>query len=246
MPGSIRLFVDAKLDAGAEIALSPGQAYYLGTVMRGRAGDLVALFNGSDGEWQARLAALDRGAARCIVERRTRTQEPEPDLWLVFALLKRNATDLVVQKATELGAAALWPVLTARTNAERANMARLHAIAVEATEQSERLTVPALHPPRPLRALLSDWPAGRPLFAAIERASAPPAASARGKPAGLLVGPEGGFAGEELDLLRRHPFVVAVSLGPRILRAETAAIVGLALLQSEPISADRSTWRSDV
>ena len=235
MAGSIRLFVDAPLREGAEVALHAGQAHYLGIVMRCREGDAVRLFNGSDGEWVARIVDLGRRAARCAAERQTRPQEDEPDLWLAFALLKRTATDLVVQKATELGASALWPLITSRTNAGRTNTARLHAIAVEAAEQSERLTVPALHPPRQIAALLADWPGERPLLAAVERALAPPIVPRPGQAAGLLIGPEGGFSREELDLLRGQPFVVAASLGPRILRAETAAIVGLALLQTEPI-----------
>jgi len=235
MAGSIRLFVDAPLRPGAEIPASAGQAHYLGTVMRCREGDRVRLFNGSDGEWEAHILDLGRRGARCVVERQTLPQRDEPDLWLAFALLKRTATDLVVQKATELGASALWPLLTARTNAERTNAARHQAIAVEAAEQSERLTVPALHPPRPLAALLEAWPTERPLFAALERAIAPPIVSGAGRAVGLLIGPEGGFTGEELDLLRGQPFVVAASLGPRILRAETAAIVGLAPLQTKPI-----------
>lgn len=235
MAGSIRLFVDVPLAEAAEVALSPAQAHYVGNVMRCRPGDRLHLFNGRDGEWAMRLTELRRGAARAMGERLSRAQVQEPDLWLVFAMLKRAATDFLVQKATELGASALLPLVTARTGAERANMERLHTIAVEAAEQSERLTVPALHPPRRLAELLGNWPRERPLIAAIERKSAPPVAPARGRPAGLLVGPEGGFTEAELDVLGSCPFVVAASLGPRILRAETAAIVGLALLQAEPI-----------
>ncbi len=230
MSGSIRLFVTGPLAVGVEIVATTAQAHYLGTVMRRAVGATVCLFNGSDGEWTARLVTLWRGEARFVVDRMLRPQVAEPDVWLVFALLKRDATDLVVQKATELGVAALWPVLTARTNAQRVNLARLHAIAIEAAEQSERLTVPAVHAPRSLAALLQSWPAGRRLFVAAERTSAPPI-GATGEPAALLVGPEGGFTPAELDALKRHPLVTTMSLGPRILRAETAAIAGLARLQ---------------
>ena len=231
MTGSIRLHVASPLSEGAELDATPGQAHYVGTVMRRAAGETLRLFNGADGEWQARIVALKRDRARLAVERMLRPQAAEPDLWLAFAVLKRDATDLVVQKATELGAAALLPVLTARTNAARVNEERLAAIATEAAEQCERLTVPRIAAPRRLADLLAGWPADRPLFAALERAKAPPLASHQG-PAGLLVGPEGGFAPGELDELARHAFVKGVSLGPRILRAETAAIVGLVLLQA--------------
>jgi 16S rRNA (uracil1498-N3)-methyltransferase len=231
MPGSIRLFVTAPLAAGVEVAATAGQAHYLGSVMRRAVGDAVVLFNGSDGEWAARLAFLRRGAASFVVDDRLRPQAAEPDLWLAFALLKRDATDLVVQKATELGVAALWPVVTARTNAQRVNLARFNAIAIEAAEQSERLTVPAIHEPRPLATLLHTWPTDRRLFVAVERATAPPIAPMN-EPAGLLVGPEGGFAPAELDAIQAHRFVTAVSLGKLILRAETAAIAGLARLQA--------------
>lgn len=219
------------LAAGATLATTPAQAHYLRTVMRRGPGATLLLFNGRDGEWEARILALSRDAARLEVGRQQRAQADEPDLWLAFAPLKRDATDLVTQKATELGAAALLPVLTRRTSAARVNLDRLAAIATEAAEQCERLTVPRIAAPQTLPALLSAWPAGRPLFAAIERATAPPLAPWRA-PCGLLIGPEGGFAPEELDELDRHALVKPASLGPRILRAETAAIVGLALLQA--------------
>lgn len=226
-----RLFVPNTLGTGAEIAATEAQAHYLGTVLRRAAGSPLLLFNGRDGEWQAHIGSLRREHATFIVESQRRPQTPEPDLWLVFAALKRDATDLVVQKATELGASELHPVFTERTNTGRLNESRLTAIATEAAEQSERLTVPAIHPPRPLPQVLAAWPAGRPLFAAIERADAPPL-RASAPPAALLVGPEGGFTQAELDLLQRHPLVTPVSLGPRILRAETACLAGLALLQA--------------
>ena len=231
MSGSIRLHVAAGLRDGAELDATAAQAHYLGSVMRRGAGNLVRLFNGVDGEWQARILSLRRDRARLGVESLVRPQVPEPDLWLVFAALKRDATDLLAQKATELGASALLPVFTERTNAARLNEARLLTIATEAAEQCERLTLPRIAPPRRLADLLGEWPADRVLVAAIERHDAPPVPSLAG-PAALLVGPEGGFTGAELDALRSCPFVVPASLGVRILRAETAAIVGLALLQT--------------
>jgi 16S rRNA (uracil1498-N3)-methyltransferase len=226
-----RLYVPSALAPGATIAATPPQAHYLRTVLRCGPNDPVRLFNGQDGEWHARIADHRRDRATLTVETQLRRQEPEPDLWLAFALLKRDATDLVVQKATELGASSLWPVITERTNTARLNETRLTAIATEAAEQCERLTVPVLHPPRRLPELLADWPAGRTLHAAVERCTAPPP-KPTSDPAALLVGPEGGFTPAELDAMLRHPFVTAVSLGPRILRAETACVVGLALLQA--------------
>jgi 16S rRNA (uracil1498-N3)-methyltransferase len=231
MFGSIRLYVDSPLAAGTTIEATAAQTHYLGTVMRRGSGDGVRLFNGRDGEFGARIGTIRRDRATLQVEHNLRPQAPEPDLWLAFALLKRDATDLVVQKATELGVAALLPVITERTIAHRVNEARLAAIAVEASEQCERLTVPRLHPPRPLTAWLGDWDPGRWIFMAAERAAAPAIRPARG-PAALLVGPEGGFTPAELEAMQAHPFVTLVSLGPRILRAETACIAGLALLQA--------------
>jgi 16S rRNA (uracil1498-N3)-methyltransferase len=241
MPGSIRLFVAASLRPDEAIAASPQQAHYLGSVMRRGPGDTVHLFNGRDGEFAARIETVRRDRANLRVDQQLRPQAPEPDLWLVFALLKRDATDLVVHKATELGVAALLPLITERSNTHRVNEARLLSIAIEAAEQSERLTVPRLHPPQSLDALLSDWPPDRRLFVAIERSTAPqltpqlstPQLSTRSYGSrALLVGPEGGFAPAELDAMRARPFVTPVSLGPRILRAETACIAGLALLQA--------------
>jgi 16S rRNA (uracil1498-N3)-methyltransferase len=225
----IRLHVEAALAAGRTIDATPGQAHYLATVMRRSAGDAVRLFNGRDGEWEARITSSGRGKAAFTVETLVRPQADDADVWLMFAVLKRDTTDLVVQKATELGVSALLPVFTERTNAARINADRLGAIAIEAAEQSERLTVPLLHPARALHEALAGWQADRLLFAAMERAEAPPLRSARG-PAGLLIGPEGGFGPRDSALLERCAFVRPVSLGPRILRAETASIAGLALL----------------
>ena len=231
MTPSIRLYVPAPLSEGAEIAAGDGQAHYLGVVMRRGVGDAVLLFNGTDGEWRATIAAIKRDRATFTVAAQTRPQLPEPDLWLAFAPLKRDATDLVVQKATELGAAAILPVITARTNAARVNTERFAAIAAEAAEQCERLSVPRIAEPVAFERLLRDWPPERRLVLAAERAEAAPIRPVTG-PVALMIGPEGGFTPQELDLAARHPFVHMVSLGPRILRAETAAIVGLALLQA--------------
>jgi 16S rRNA (uracil1498-N3)-methyltransferase len=245
MSGSIRLFVASPLSEGSEAVGTAAQAHYLAHVMRRAAGGPVRLFNGRDGEWAARIAALRGDRVAFAVDCRLREQASEADIWLAFAMLKRDATDFLVQKATELGAAALLPVATERTNAGRINLDRLYAIAREAAEQCGRLTLPAIRPPVGLESLMRDWPADRALHAAIEpggdAAAAQPGrgrigrraatyAGPCGGPAGLLVGPEGGFTDRELDALRAHPFVVPVSLGPLVLRAETAAVVGLALL----------------
>jgi 16S rRNA (uracil1498-N3)-methyltransferase len=226
-----RLFLDVPMIEGAEIPGTAAQAHYLGTVMRRVAGDPVRTFNGRDGEFVAVIAAVRRDRISFRLGARLRPQASDTDLWLMFSLLKRDATDLVVQKATELGAAALLPVFTDRTNAVRVNEGRLAAIATEAAEQSERLTIPVIHPPRRLHDALAQWPAERRLHVAMERSGAPMLASADG-PAGLLVGPEGGFTPVELEVLRRCPFVNPATLGPRILRAETACLAGLALLQA--------------
>jgi 16S rRNA (uracil1498-N3)-methyltransferase len=211
--------------------LDEGQSRYLGTVMRRAAGDALRLFNGRDGEWRATSAETAKRGTRLAVRQLVRPQSAEPDLWLLLSIIKREALEWAVEKATELGASAIFPVITARSQPARPNPDRLRAIATEAAEQCERLTVPAIHAPQPLDALLRSWPAGRPLIAAMERAAdAPPPPSALVS-AGLLIGPEGGFDPRELDAMRRLPFLTGASLGPRILRAETAAIVGLALLQ---------------
>ncbi len=231
-----RLFLDADLaEGGAELPAAPGQGHYLGTVLRRAAGDPVRLFNGRDGEWQARIATLRRDRAGFIVERRLRPPAPEPDIRLVVAAIKRDAMDWLAGKATELGVASIQPVFTRRTVADRVNTARLAAIAREAAEQCERLTVPRIAGAAPLHAVLDAWDRAVPLLAGDERRTAPPLARAAAglrPPWGWLVGPEGGFEAAELDDLHRRPFVSTATLGPRILRAETAAVAGLAALQA--------------
>jgi len=224
----MRLFTEADLQPGQSIPATENQSHYLTVVMRRNAADPVILFNGRDGEWLAHIAGAGR-RVRLEVMTQLRPQGVEPDIWLLFAPLKRQPTELVVQKATELGVAALRPVITGRTQGERVNDARLRLIAIEAAEQCERLSVPVIHPPQRLPAVLEKWQTARPLHVAMERRAAPRPHAGAG-PAALLVGPEGGFAPQELDAMSAHPFVHPVSLGPRVLRAETAAIVGLALL----------------
>ena len=230
MPTVPRLHVDQPLTAATPIAGSAAQAHHLGSVLRRSVGDEICLFNSRDGEWRAHIAALRRDRVTFALDAQTRPPALEDDLWLLFALLKRDTTDLVIEKATELGASVLQPVITDRTNAARVNDARLRTIATEAAEQSERLTIPDIRPPRPLPDLLESWPTTRPLFVAVERANAAPIIHST-EPCALLVGPEGGFTLQELDAFRCYPFVAAVTLGPRILRAETACLVGLTLLR---------------
>jgi 16S rRNA (uracil1498-N3)-methyltransferase len=231
-----RLFVEADLAPGETLTLSSEQTHYLKTVLRLKEGASIALFNGRDGEYRARIAAFGRGWCEVALEAQTRAQGDDPDLWLLFAPIKRARIDFLVEKATELGVGALYPVMTRHTAVERVNLARLRANAIEAAEQSERLSVPVLHPPQPLERLLDTWDASRRLLLCDESGTSPPIATAlAGARAGkwaVLVGPEGGFAETELDALKKLPFVCAVGLGPRVLRADTAALAGLAVLQA--------------
>jgi 16S rRNA (uracil1498-N3)-methyltransferase len=232
-----RLYVTSDLAGGRTIDLSPAQTHRLRSVLRLGAGAEVALFNGRHGEWLGRIETLGKNSATVAVDRSMRPQVDDGDLWLVFAPIKRARIDGLVEKATELGASALQPAWTERTIVERVNIERLQAIATEAAEQSERLAVPAVHEPVGLAALLASWPANRKLIACDESGRAPPIAAAlAGMPpsgeAALLVGPEGGFTETELDALANLPFVTRVGLGPRVLRADTAALAALAVFQA--------------
>lgn len=233
---AIRLYVGDPLAAGRAVTLGRAQAHYLRNVMRAKAGDALLLFNGRDGEWRAEVGELGKagGTARAVAQ--TRSQRASADLWLLFAPLKSGRIEFLVEKATELGVALLAPVLTERTVVRRVNEARLRAHAVEAAEQSGRLDVPELRQARPLMEWLADWPAGRPLFVCDETGQGVPIARAvpdrRKRPAAVLIGPEGGFAPAELDALAKLAFVSRVGLGPRILRAETAALAALACWQA--------------
>ena len=227
-----RLHLETHLSAGLEIEAEPGQAHHLGAVLRRGVGDAVLVFNAEDGEWAGRITALRKDRCRIALEAQGRAPQLEPDLRLMVAALKRDAMEWLVEKATELGVAAIHPVLTRRSVADRVNQARLAAIARGAAEQCERLSLPVIHAAMPLHAALAAWD-GAPLFIAAERAGAtvlPQALAGQRLPLGLLIGPEGGFDRAELDAARSYLFVKPIGLGPRILRAETAAVAGLAVL----------------
>ena len=231
----IRLFVPDPLFAGADVAPSPEQARYLTGVMRRAVGDEVALFNGADGEWRASVAEVSKRGCLLRVEGRLRPQETGPDLDLIVALVKRTRLETIVEKATELGARRIRLAITRFTNADHTNIARLRAIAIEAAEQTGRLDVPEVLAPEKLERLLAEWSSDRRLMFCDEAGEARPALRALeglgGAGWAVLIGPEGGFSPEEREHLRGLAFVTPVTLGPRILRADTAAISALTLWQ---------------
>jgi 16S rRNA (uracil1498-N3)-methyltransferase len=233
-----RLYVAAGLASSAEVVLQPAQTHYLRSVLRLSLGALVAAFNAAEGEWLCRVTEIDKGGMRLTAERQLRQPEPEgaADLWLLFAPIKRARLDWLVEKATELGVSAFLPLWTARTQVERINLERLRAHAVEAAEQSERLTVPELRGPERLDQLLAAWPSGRYLIVCDESGGGEPIADAVARvppgPAALLVGPEGGFDQSELDDIGNLSFATRVGLGPRVLRAETAILAAVAVFQA--------------
>ena len=222
--------------AGPRLVVAAAQSHYLLNVMRLAAGDELLLFNGRDGEWRAQVAASGKRACQLEVIEPTRPQMMGQDLDLVVALVKRARLETIVEKAAELGARRVRLVVTERVNAERTRVDRLQAIAVEASEQTGRLDVPEVLAPEKLTSMLAGWPADRPLMFCDEAGEAAPALDAlagrAAGPWGVLIGPEGGFSPGERTLIRALPQAVAVSLGPRILRADTAAIAALTLWQA--------------
>ena len=243
--GKVRLYVEAALDEGVRVAPDDGQAHYLLHVMRAKAGDRVSLFNGRDGEWLARIADAGKRGCTLECERLTAKQTQVPDLWLVFAPIKKTPADYLTQKATELGVRALQPVTTRRTIVARVNLERMRGNAVEAAEQSGRLDVPEIREPLAFEKLLAAWPRERRILFCDEAGAAgdvPPIAQAlRAAPDGpwaVFTGPEGGFDPAERAALRALPFVTPVSLGSRILRADTAALAALSVWQ-----AVKGDWR---
>jgi 16S rRNA (uracil1498-N3)-methyltransferase len=232
----IRLFVRASLAQGGEVSLDHNQAHYLTRVMRLVPGDEVAVFNGADGEWRARLAGAGRRDFVLVAEALIRPQTTTPDLELLAAVVKRPRLETIVEKAAELGARRVRLMLTERTNAERANLPRLEAIVREAAEQCERLDAPQILAPERLADRIAQWEADRALLFCDEAGDAPPAgqalAGASDGPWAILIGPEGGFSPAERAAIRALPQATPVGLGPRILRADTAAIAALTLWQS--------------
>ncbi len=231
----VRLFVEAALAPGAEVALEREQAHYLGNVMRLGEGARIRIFNGREGEWIAEVAGSGRKVGLRVIGESAPQRLP-PDLELLFAPVKKARTDFIVEKATELGAARIRPVFTRYTNAERIRPDRLRRIAIEAAEQCGETHVPDVAEPERLDRVLAAWDEGRKLMFCDETRVARPAAEMLADEApgawAVLIGPEGGFAPEEAERLRGLPFVRPVTLGPRVLRADTAAVAALTLWQS--------------
>jgi len=221
-----RLFVRAQLGEGVRVDLDAGQANYLGNVMRLGEGAELLVFDGSSGEWLARISEAGKKRMALTVERRTREPEAIPDIWLAFAPVKRTQTDWLVEKATELGVAKLIPVITHRTIAERVKLERLGSIAIEAAEQCGRTRLPTIDEPVSLAQFLKQ--SDRPIYFADEGGGEPAASAFKPGPAVILTGPEGGFTDDERAAIRGVSNAIPVSLGPRILRAETAALAALA------------------
>ena len=234
-----RLFVDANLAQGGDVALNKDQSLYLAAVLRKSVGDEVVLFNGRDGAWLCRLTSDSKKSVTLSVAEEVAPQTAKSDLWYGFAPLKAERLDYVMQKAVEMGAGVIQPVMTQFTQVHRLKTERLEANAIEAAEQCEVLSVPTIAPEITLERLLADWPADhgdrRLIFADEGEASSSPVgalSALKGQRVGLLIGPEGGFSDAEREQLRALPFVVPISLGPRILRADTAAVAAMAVIQA--------------
>lgn len=229
-----RLYVDQPLAFGARLELDGAPANYLKNVLRLKEGAIIHLFNGRDGEWRAAIAAAGKRRVELDVAECVRPQTKSGDLWYLFAPLKHARLDYMVQKAVEMGASRLQPVFTRRTQAGRVNLERMHANAVEAAEQCGILSIPEIAEPQKLDKVLDSWPQDRRLIFCDEDADGDPLGQLAVEPGPLavLIGPEGGFDPAERERLLRLPGVLRLSLGPRILRADTAAIAALAVVQA--------------
>ena len=230
----IRLFVNHPLGAAQSIALDRDQANYLFAVMRLSVDDQILVFNGRDGEWLAKISSGSKRAGTLDVVSQTKPLQPPPDLWLMFAPIKKVRTDFIVEKATELGVAEIFPISTDYTNSERIRQDRLQAHAVEATEQCGGTYVPVVHDLQSLEKCLQTWPNDRNILFCDEAMVGQAPADLSSCPAGkwaIFIGPEGGFSPAERQKLQSHPQSYSISLGPRILRADTAAVSALTLWQ---------------
>lgn len=230
----IRLFLDHPLGEGQEVPLDPDQAHYLFGVMRLGPGARLLVFNGRDGEWAVEVREAGKRSGRLLARERTRPQAMPPDLWLLFAPIKKSRTDFIVEKAAEMGCRRILPVQTANTNSERIKPDRLRAHAVEAAEQCGNVFVPEVAELARLSDVLSAWDAARTLWFCDETLAAgvAPVPAKQDGPGAVLIGPEGGFSEAERTRLRALPYARSIRLGPRILRADTAAVAALALWQT--------------
>jgi 16S rRNA (uracil1498-N3)-methyltransferase len=230
MPASLpRLFIDKPLATGQSITIDGGQAHYLAGVMRLKAGDSILLFDDIGGEWLANIEGVAKRSLEVRLTTHNRPREDVPDLWLLAAPIKKGRIDWVAEKACELGVARWQPVITRRTIVDKLNLDRLRAHMIEAAEQCERTALPVLDEPAKLEAILANWPAERTLIFADEEGGAPMASAIEAGPAAILIGPEGGFTPEERAAIKAIPQAKGVSLGPRILRADTAMVAAVSL-----------------
>lgn len=228
-----RLFVDQLLDDAMQVAIGGPQAHYLLSVMRLRQGDPVRLFDDRSGEWLGVVAQTGKRDLIVAIEGLLQPRETAPDLWLLAAPIKKGRIDWLIEKACELGVARVKPVITQRTVVDRLNLERLRAHMIEAAEQCGRTALPQLDPPAKLSAVLRDWPADRALLFADEAGGVPILDACTAGPAAILIGPEGGFTADERNAIRAVPGAVGVSLGPRILRADTAAAAAIAVWMAQ-------------
>jgi 16S rRNA (uracil1498-N3)-methyltransferase len=238
MDTKVRLYVEHDLAPGQAVPLTADQAHYLFAVMRLSTSDTALLFNGRHGEWRASVASIAKRGGVLTCTAQTKALQLPPDLWLIFAPIKKARTDFIVEKAVELGAARILPVQTQHTNSERIRQDRLQAHAVEAAEQCGATAVPEVADLQSLDRLLAQWPKNRALIWCDEAMAGQPFALGTKGPAALLIGPEGGFSAVEQTRLRALPQTHAISLGPRILRADTAAVAAISLWQ-----AAQGDWR---
>ena len=233
---NIRLHIESHLEASKECELSLDKSHYLCNVMRCKEGDVISCFNENDGEFISKIVKIDK--KRTIIEAQSLKKAPqkESDIWLLFAPLKKENTDFVIEKSTELGVGKIIPVITRFTNSDKIRLSRFISQAIEASEQCERMSVPKIEDATKLKSVLENWNKTRTIFFMNERREATSIINAfsehSNKPAALLIGPEGGFSDDEAQYITKFPFVKSVSLGPRILRAETAAISALAVWQA--------------